>query len=159
VPVPRTSAGILLWRRADGGGVEVLAGHMGGPFWARKDDRAWSIPKGEHGPDEDPLAVARREFEEETGSSVPAAELVPLGQVRQSGGKVLTVWAGEGDLDASATTSNTFELEWPPRSGRVQEFPEIDRAAWLPVAVARQKLVAGQVPLLDRLAEHLATGP
>jgi predicted NUDIX family NTP pyrophosphohydrolase len=154
--VPRTSAGILLWRRADGGGVEVLAGHMGGPFWARKDDRAWSIPKGEHGPDEDPLAVARREFREETGSPVPAADLTPLGQVRQSGGKVLTAWAGEGDLDASATTSNTFELEWPPRSGRVQEFPEIDRTAWLPVDLARQKLVAGQVPLLDRLAEHLA---
>ena len=155
--MPRTSAGILLWRRADGGGVEVLAGHMGGPFWARKDDRAWSVPKGEHGPDEDPLAVARREFREETGSPVPAAALVPLGQVRQSGGKVLTVWAGEGDLDASATTSNTFELEWPPRSGRVQEFPEIDRAAWLPLDLARRKLVAGQVPLLDRLAEHLAT--
>src|SRR3712207_1558295 len=124
---------------------------MGGPFWARKDDGAWSIPKGEHGPDEDALAVARREFEEEMGSPVPAADLVPLGRLRQSGGKVLTVWAAEGDLDADATTSNTFRLEWPPRSGRLQEFPEIDRAAWVPVDVARTKLVPGQGPFLDRL--------
>jgi predicted NUDIX family NTP pyrophosphohydrolase len=142
---------VLLWRRAaTGGEVEVLLGHMGGPFWARKDDGAWSIPKGEHGPDEDPLAVAHREFEEELGSPVPAAELVPLGQVRGSG-KLLTVWAAEGDLDAGATTSNTFELEWPPRSGRVQEFPEIDRAAWFGVEEARAKLVKGQLPFLDRL--------
>jgi predicted NUDIX family NTP pyrophosphohydrolase len=141
---------VLLWRRAAGGGVEVLLGHMGGPFWARKDDGAWSIPKGEHGPDEDPLAVAHREFEEELGSPVPAAELVPLGQVRGSG-KLLTVWAAEGDLDAASTTSNTFELEWPPRSGRVQEFPEIDRAAWFGVEEARAKLVKGQLPFLDRL--------
>jgi predicted NUDIX family NTP pyrophosphohydrolase len=152
--VPRTSAGVLLWRRVPTG-VEVLIGHMGGPFWARKDDAAWSIPKGEHGPDEDPLAVALREFEEETGSPVPAADLVPLGQVRASGGKVLTAWAAEGDLDADATTSNTFELEWPPRSGRMQEFPEIDRTAWVPIDVARTKLVTGQVPLLDRLIDAL----
>jgi predicted NUDIX family NTP pyrophosphohydrolase len=142
---------VLLWRRAaDGGGVEVLLGHMGGPFWARKDAGAWSIPKGEHGPEEDPLAVARREFEEELGSPVPAAEMVPLGQVR-AGGKLLTIWAAEGDLDADATTSNTFALEWPPRSGRVQEFPEIDRAAWFGVEEARAKLVKGQLPFLDRL--------
>jgi predicted NUDIX family NTP pyrophosphohydrolase len=145
---------VLLYRRS-GGGVEVLIGHMGGPFWARKDDAAWSIPKGEHGPDEDPFAVALREFEEETGSPVPASDLVPLGSVRQSGGKVLTVWAAEGDLDADATTSNTFELEWPPRSGRMQEFPEIDRTAWVPLDVARTKLVKGQVPLLDRLPAEL----
>ena len=148
--MPRTSAGVLLWRRRDGR-VEVLIGHMGGPFWARKDDAAWSVPKGEYDAGEDAYAVALREFEEEMGSPVPAAELVPLGDVRQSGGKVLTVWAAEGDLDADATTSNTFELEWPPRSGRVQEFPEIDRAAWVPVDQARAKLVKGQVPLLDRL--------
>jgi predicted NUDIX family NTP pyrophosphohydrolase len=152
--MPRTSAGVLLWRHADPG-VEVLIGHMGGPFWARKDDAAWSIPKGEHSPDEDPFAVALREFEEETGSPVPASDFVPLGSVRQSGGKVLTVWAAEGDLDADATTSNTFELEWPPRSGRLQEFPEIDRTAWVPLDVARTKLVKGQVPLLDRLADAL----
>jgi predicted NUDIX family NTP pyrophosphohydrolase len=150
VTVPRRSAGILLWRRGEAG-PEVLIGHMGGPFWARKDDAAWSLPKGELEPGEDALAVARREFEEETGSPVPGTDLVPLGEVRQSGGKVLAVWAAEGDLDAGAVVSNTFALEWPPRSGRVQEFPEIDRAAWVPVDVARTKLVKGQVPLLDRL--------
>ena len=153
----RTSAGVLLHRRGPDG-VEVLIGHMGGPFWARKDDGAWSIPKGEHGPDEDSFAVALREFQEETGSPVPASDFLPLGPVRQSGGKVLTVWAAEGDLDADATASNTFELEWPPRSGRVQQFPEIDRTAWVAVDVARTKLVTGQVPLLDRLLERLGTG-
>jgi predicted NUDIX family NTP pyrophosphohydrolase len=153
--VPRTSAGILLYRLRPAG-PEVLLGHMGGPFWARKDDGAWSIPKGEHGPDEEPLAVARREFEEELGSPVPADELVPLGDVRVTSGKVLTVWAAEGDLDASATRSNTFELEWPPRSGRVQEFPEIDRADWFGLDAARPKLVKGQVPFLDRLREAVA---
>jgi predicted NUDIX family NTP pyrophosphohydrolase len=153
--VPRTSAGILLYRLRPAG-PEVLLGHMGGPFWARKDDGAWSIPKGEHGPDEEPLAVARREFEEELGSPVPADELVPLGDVRVTSGKVLTVWAAEGDLDASATRSNTFELEWPPRSGRVQEFPEIDRADWFGLDAARSKLVRGQVPFLDRLRDAVA---
>jgi predicted NUDIX family NTP pyrophosphohydrolase len=153
--VPRTSAGILLYRLRPAG-PEVLLGHMGGPFWARKDDGAWSILKGEHGPDEEPLAVARREFEEELGSPVPADELVPLGDVRVTSGKVLTVWAAEGDLDASATRSNTFELEWPPRSGRVQEFPEIDRADWFGLDAARPKLVKGQVPFLDRLRDAVA---
>ena len=153
--MPRTSAGILLHRRAPGGELQVLAGHMGGPFWARKDAGAWSIPKGEHGPGEDPLAAARREFAEELGSPVPATELVPLGSVRQSGGKVLTVWAGEGDLDVTTAVFGTFSLEWPPRSGRVQEFPELDRAGWLPLDVAREKLVRGQVAYLDRLLEHL----
>ena len=152
--MPRTSAGILLYRLRPAG-PEVLLGHMGGPFWARKDDGAWSIPKGEHGPDEEPLAVARREFEEELGSPVPALELVPLGEHRVTSGKVLTVWAAEGDLDASATRSNTFELEWPPRSGRMQEFPEIDRAAWFVVEEARAKLVKGQLPFLDRLLAAL----
>lgn len=151
--MPKTSAGILLHRLGPNG-REVLIGHMGGPFWARKDDGGWSIPKGEHRPDEEPLAVAHREFEEETGSPVPASDLVPLGQVRTSG-KVLTVWAGEGDLDADACVSNTFELEWPPRSGRIQQFPEIDRAAWFAVPEARVKLVAGQVPFLDRLLDVL----
>jgi predicted NUDIX family NTP pyrophosphohydrolase len=154
----RTSAGILLYRHG-ASGPEVLLGHMGGPFWAKKDDGAWSLPKGEHGPDEQPLAVARREFEEELGSPVPAAELVPLGECRVTSGKVLTVWAAEGDLDAGSAVSNTFELEWPPRSGRVQEFPEIDRAAWFAVDEARAKLVKGQVPFLDRLLERLAARP
>jgi predicted NUDIX family NTP pyrophosphohydrolase len=153
--VATTSAGILLYRFG-GAGIEVLLGHMGGPFWARKDDGAWSIPKGEHGPDEEPLAVARREFEEELGSPVPGDELQPLGRHRVTSGKVLTVWAAEGDLDATACRSNTFELEWPPRSGRIQEFPEIDRAAWFAVEVARTKLVKGQVLFLDRLLETLS---
>jgi predicted NUDIX family NTP pyrophosphohydrolase len=146
----RTSAGILLWRRTDAG-PEVLIGHMGGPFWAKKDDGAWSIPKGEYEPGEDPFAVAQREFEEELGMPVPAADFVPLGELRTTSSKVLTVWAAEGDLDAAACVSNTFELEWPPRSGRIQEFPEIDRAAWFPVGVARTKLLKGQVGFLDRL--------
>jgi predicted NUDIX family NTP pyrophosphohydrolase len=154
--VTRTSAGILLYRRAPG--LEVLLGHMGGPFWAKKDAGGWSIPKGEHGPDEDPLTVARREFEEELGSQVPASELVPLGGLRVTSGKVLTVWAGEGTLDAAATRSNTFDLEWPPRSGRVQSFPEIDRSAWFGPDEARVRLVRGQVPFIDRLAELLAAG-
>jgi predicted NUDIX family NTP pyrophosphohydrolase len=148
----RTSAGILLWRRgADG--PEVLLGHMGGPFWAKKDDGAWSIPKGEHGTDEEPIAVARREFEEELGSPVPADELVPLGRRKVTSAKVLTVWAAEGDLDAAACRSNTFELEWPPRSGRLQSFPEVDRAAWFDVDTARTKLIAAQAAFLDRLVD------
>ena len=151
----RTSAGILLYRRGPDG-PEVLLGHMGGPFWAKKDDGAWSIPKGEHGPDEEPIAVAHREFEEELGSPVPAGELVPLGERKVTSAKVLTVWAAEGDLDAAACRSNTFEIEWPPRSGRMQEFPEIDRAAWFGLDEARSKLLKGQVPFLDQLAAHLA---
>jgi len=131
---------------------------MGGPFWAKKDDGAWSIPKGEHDADEDPLAVASREFEEELGSPVPATHLVPLGAVRVTSAKVLTVWAAEGDLDATATRSNTFELEWPPRSGRLQEFPEIDRAAWFGLPEARSKLLKGQLPFLDRLRDDVLAG-
>jgi predicted NUDIX family NTP pyrophosphohydrolase len=151
--MPRTSAGLLLYRRAPG--LEVLLGHMGGPFWARKDEAAWSVPKGEYEPGEEAFAVALREFEEELGSPVPATDFLPLGEVTQAGGKVLTVWAAEGDLDAAAAHSNTFPLEWPPRSGRIQEFPEIDRAAWFPVDDARSKLVKGQVGFLDRLVERL----
>jgi predicted NUDIX family NTP pyrophosphohydrolase len=147
--VPRTSAGVLLYRRA-ADGVEVLIGHMGGPFWAKKDAGGWSIPKGEYEPGEEAFAVALREFEEELGSPCPASEFTTLGEVRASG-KVLTVWAAEGDLDATACVSNTFELEWPPRSGRIQEFPEIDRAAWVDPDTAREKLVKGQLPFLDRL--------
>ena len=146
----RTSAGILV-HRSGPEGLEVLIGHMGGPFWAKKDDGAWSIPKGEYEPGEDPFAVALREFEEELGTAVPASDFVPLGELRTTSSKVLVVWAAEGDLDASAAVSNTFELEWPPRSGRIQEFPEIDRAAWFPIEVARTKLVKGQVGFLDRL--------
>ena len=153
------SAGILLYRIGDGGVVEVLIGHMGGPFWARKDAAGWSIPKGEAAPGEEPLAVARREFAEELGSPVPADRFLDLGELRVSSGKVLTVWAAEGDLDPAATVSNTFTMEWPPRSGRLQEFPEIDRSAWFSVDDAREKLVKGQVPFLGRLLEALADGP
>jgi predicted NUDIX family NTP pyrophosphohydrolase len=149
----RTSAGVLLYRRRENG-VEVLIGHMGGPFWAKKDAGGWSVPKGELEPGEEPFAVALREFEEELGSPCPASDFTPLGEVRTSG-KVLTVWAAEGNLDAAACVSNTFDLEWPPRSGRIQQFPEIDRAAWVPVEVAREKLVKGQLPFLDRLLAAL----
>jgi len=149
---PVRSSGVLLYRRRDGD-VQVLLGHMGGPFWAKKDDGAWSVPKGEHDPDEDAEAAARREFAEELGLPVPAVDLVLLGEVR--GRKLLTVWAAEGDLDVTAVRSNTFTVEWPPRSGRQQEFPEIDRAAWFDVDTARAKVVAAQRPFLDRLMEHL----
>ena len=148
--MPKTSAGVLLYRRA-ADGVEVLIGHMGGPFWAKKDAGGWSIPKGEYGEGEEAFAVALREFEEELGSPCPADDFTPLGEVKASG-KTLTVWAAEGDLDATACVSNTFEIEWPPRSGRMQEFPEIDRAEWVGLEVAREKLVKGQLPFLDRLA-------
>ncbi|MGY5885922.1 NUDIX domain-containing protein [Modestobacter lacusdianchii] len=151
----RRSAGVLLYRRAADGGLEVLLGHMGGPFWARKDAGAWSVPKGEHDPGEEPLDVARREFAEELGSPVPAQEFLDLGELRVTSGKLLTVFAAEGDLDATACVSNTFDLEWPPRSGRVQQFPEVDRAAWLTVEQARVALVRGQVPFLDRLLARL----
>jgi predicted NUDIX family NTP pyrophosphohydrolase len=150
VPATR-SAGVLLYRIGDGGAVEVLIGHMGGPFWARKDAGGWSVPKGVAGPGEEPFDVARREFAEELGSPVPASEFLDLGELRVTSGKLLTVWAAEGDLDAEATVSNTFPLEWPPRSGRVRDFPEIDRSAWFAVDIAREKLVKGQVPFLDRL--------
>jgi predicted NUDIX family NTP pyrophosphohydrolase len=150
----RFSAGLLLFRQH--GGLEVLLAHMGGPFWARKDERAWSIPKGEHAPDEDALAAARREFAEELGSAAPDGPYVDLGEERLPGGKRLRVWAVEADLDPSTVVSNTFKLVWPPRSGRIQSFPEIDRAAWFAPEVARVKIVASQAVFLDRLAANLA---
>jgi predicted NUDIX family NTP pyrophosphohydrolase len=149
------SAGLLLYRRREGR-IEVLLGHMGGPFWARKDERAWSIPKGEHPEAEDALAAARREFAEETGAPPPDGPTLDLGEVRQSGGKRVTAWAVEGDLDPAAVKSNTFLLEWPPRSGRRQEFPEIDRAGWFDLDTARRKIVKGQMALVDRLEERLS---
>jgi predicted NUDIX family NTP pyrophosphohydrolase len=152
--VAKRSAGILLYRVA-GGEPEVLLVHPGGPFWARRDAGAWSIPKGEYDDSEDPEACARREFEEETGVALPEGELIELGSVKQKGGKVVTAWAAEGDLDAGAVRSNTFEMEWPPRSGRTAEFPEIDRAGWFGAETAREKLLPAQVELLDRLLERL----
>lgn len=147
----KRSAGIVLWRRLDSGAVEVFLGHMGGPYWARKDAGTWTIPKGEIEPGEEPLDVARREFCEEVGSPVPSGDLIDLGEVRQAGGKTVLAWAVEGDLDASTTASNTFELEWPPKSGRMQSFPEIDRAAWFDLATAAEKIVVGQRTFLERL--------
>ena len=152
--VAKRSAGIVLYRRS-AGGVEVLLGHMGGPFWARKDAGAWSIPKGELDADEAPQAAARREFQEELGLPVPDGELVELGEARQSGGKVVTAWALAGDLDPAQVVPGTFEMEWPRGSGKLKEFPEVDRAAWFDLATATEKIVAGQRPLLARLAELL----
>ena len=125
--------------------------HPGGPFWAKRDKGAWSIPKGEYQDGEDPLACALREFEEELGTPLEATELVELGSVRQRNGKVVTAWAAEGDLDAAAIRSNTFAMEWPPRSGTTREFPEVDRAGWFTLEEAREKLIEAQSPLLDRL--------
>jgi predicted NUDIX family NTP pyrophosphohydrolase len=151
---PLRSAGLLLYRRVRG--VEVLLGHLGGPYFAKRDAGAWSIPKGEYLPDEEPLAAARREFAEEFGSAPPDdVPYLDLGTVRQRNGKLVTAWAVESDFEAAGIVSNTFEIEWPPRSGRRQRFPEIDRAAWFPVAIARTKMIAGQQALLDRLGEVL----
>jgi predicted NUDIX family NTP pyrophosphohydrolase len=152
--VAERSAGILLSRAH---GSEVWIGHMGGPYWARKDERAWSIPKGLADPGEEPLAVALREFAEEMGVPAPPAPYELLGEYRYSSGKLLAVFHADGSgFEPDEVHSNTFELEWPPRSGRRQSFPEIDRAEWVPVARARALLVAGQVPMLDDLAERSA---
>jgi predicted NUDIX family NTP pyrophosphohydrolase len=151
-----SSAGILLDRR-DNGGVEVLLVHPGGPFWARKDFGAWSIPKGEIDADEDPRTAARREFAEETGTRLPDGALDELGSVRQKSGKVVIAFAAAGDLDPAAVVSNTFELEWPPRSGRVQTFPEVDRAEWFGLDAAREKLIPAQAAFVDRLEALLTS--
>ena len=148
----RRSAGLLLFRRR-GEDVEVLLVHPGGPFWAKRDLGAWSIPKGEYLDDEEPLAAARREFAEELGSPAPDGETIDLGEVRQKAGKVVCAWAVAGDLDPAAITSNTFTMQWPPRSGRTQEFPEVDRAQWFALSEARERINPGQAALLDRLRE------
>jgi len=157
--VPKRSAGILLFRRSDDGELEVLLVHPGGPFWARRDAGAWSIPKGEVDPGEEERACALRELEEETGAAfrdAPVEALLPLGEVRQKSGKVVSAWALERDLDADAIVSMTFELEWPPRSGKLQTFPEVDRAGWFALPAARRKLLPAQAPFVDRLAEIAA---
>jgi len=151
---PRRSAGLLLYRRA-GDRVEVLLGHMGGPFFAKRDDGAWSIPKGEYEPSDDPWVTALREFGEEVGLEPPGGEPVPLGERRQPGGKWVTAWALAGDLDVTHAKSNTFEIEWPRGSGTMREFPEVDRVEWMPIAVARRKLLKGQVPFLDILMDSV----
>jgi predicted NUDIX family NTP pyrophosphohydrolase len=151
----KRSAGILLHRRANGG-TEVLLVHPGGPFWAKKDLGAWSIPKGELDDEEDPRACALREFAEETGTRLPDGALDDLGSVKLKGGKLVLAFAAAGDLDPGGIRSNTFELEWPPRSGRMQAFPEIDRAAWFGLDEAREKLNAAQAEFVDRLEALLA---
>jgi predicted NUDIX family NTP pyrophosphohydrolase len=149
----KRSAGILMYRRG-GAGVEVLLVHPGGPFWARKDLGAWSIPKGEYAAGEEPLAVAMREFEEETGAR-PSGDFLPLGESVQPGRKIVTAWAVEGDFDVGALKSNLFEMEWPPKSGRKTSFPEVDRAEWFPIEDARKKILPGQNPFIDRLLSAL----
>jgi predicted NUDIX family NTP pyrophosphohydrolase len=148
--VPKLSAGLLLYRVRDGV-VDVLIAHPGGPFWARKDDGAWSIPKGEYADGEDPWAAAQREFKEEVGLTPPTGPRFDLGSVKQPGGKVVTAFAVQGDLDVTEARSNTFELEWPRGSGTLRMFPEVDRVDWFPVAQARAKLLKGQRGFLDQL--------
>lgn len=148
------SAGILMWRRRPGAQVEVLLGHFGGPIWARRDDGAWAIPKGLVEPGEALEAAARREFEEELGTR-PEGDLVPLGRIRQKGGKYVEAFALEGELDADAIRSNMMRMEWPPRSGRFGSWPEIDRAAWFDLAMARTKILPGQAEILDRFETML----
>jgi predicted NUDIX family NTP pyrophosphohydrolase len=154
VAAAKRSAGILLYRLS-GGVPEVLLVHPGGPFWARRDAGAWSVPKGEYEDGDDSLASALREFEEETGTALESGELLELGDVKQKSGKVVRAWAAEGDLDPDAVHSNTFTMEWPPRSGRMAEFPEIDRAGWFGIDDAREKLNPVQAEFLDRLLELL----
>ena len=151
--MPKRSAGLLVYRFRDGV-VEVLIGHPGGPFWARKDDGAWSIPKGEYAEHEDPWAAAQREFYEEIGLAPPDGPRIDMAPLRQPGGKVVTAFAVLGDLDVSDSVSNTFELEWPKGSGKVRQYPEIDRVGWFSVARARSKLLKGQLPLLDSLMSN-----
>jgi len=154
----RTSSGILLWRQKEGR-LEVLLAHQGGPFWANKDLGHWTIPKGEVEPGEEFEQVARREFAEETGHDAPDQPLIALGEITQKSGKLVLGWAVEGDLDPSAAVSNTFQIEWPPHSGVIQSFPEIDRVEWFDLDQARRRLKAAQVPFLDRLQAALGVNP
>lgn len=151
----RTSAGILLFRRRDSR-LEVLLAHPGGPFFAQRDAGYWTIPKGEVDPDEELFTVANREFEEETGFPAPSGDPIPLGSIVQKGGKTVHAWALEGDLDPATSVSNTFEMTWPPGSGRRESFPEIDRVEWFDPAEARRRIKATQIPLIDRLEDSLS---
>jgi len=152
--MPRLSSGLLLFRRREGR-LEVLLVHPGGPFWRRRDAGGWSLPKGEHEPNENSLSAARREFAEELGLPPPAGEAIELGAVKQPSGKLIHAWALAADIDVSQIQSNSFELEWPRGSGELRLFPEVDRAAWFDLATAREKLIAGQRPLLDLLLERV----
>ncbi|WP_369387773.1 NUDIX domain-containing protein [Streptomyces sp. CG1] len=153
VRATKRSAGLLVFRHTDDG-LEVLLGHMGGPLWAKKDAGAWTVPKGEYEPDEPAWEAARREFREELGLAPPDGTAVPLGEVVQKNGKIVTAWAIEADPDLSAFSPGTFTMEWPPRSGREQEFPELDRVEWLGLDRARALIITAQSAFLDRLAEH-----
>ena len=153
-PASKRSAGLLMYRRRDAA-LAVLLVHPGGPFWAKKDLGAWSIPKGEYAQDEAPLAAAQREFTEETGGEAHG-DFVPLGEVRQSGGKHVSAWAVDGDFDPATLVSSSFEMEWPPRSGRRRSFPEVDRADWFSLDDARENILAGQRPFVDRLEKLLS---
>ncbi|KOX48803.1 DNA mismatch repair protein MutT [Streptomyces sp. NRRL F-7442] len=145
---------MLLHRRGPDGGLQVLLGHMGGPYYARRDAGAWTVPKGEYDPAEPAWEAARREFREELGLAPPEGEAVALGEVRQAGGKTVAVWAVAADLDPAAVVPGTFRMEWPPKSGRTEEFPELDRVAWFPLDRAREVIVKAQAAFLDRLTEH-----
>ena len=154
--MPKQSAGLLLYRGVgDGPGIEVLLVHPGGPFWRNKDEGAWTIPKGEFDDSEDPLEAAKREFKEELGSAPPAGEYLPLKPIKQKNGKIVHAWAVKGDFDPVSLNSNTFLLEWPPKSRRMQEFPEVDRAEWFTPEAAKRKMLAGQPALIDELLELL----
>jgi predicted NUDIX family NTP pyrophosphohydrolase len=150
----KQSAGILVYKHGNGG-LEVFLTHPGGPFWAKKDKNAWSIPKGEFEADESPKEAAWREFKEETGMDVPKGDSLELGVFKVSSNKEAHVWAIEGDLDPKQVKSNSFEMEWPPKSGRMQTYDEVDKAAWFPAAKAREKMMKGQVQLLEALARQL----
>jgi predicted NUDIX family NTP pyrophosphohydrolase len=155
--VPARSAGLLPYRFTYEGIIEVLIVHPGGPLWAARDDGAWSVAKGEYAPGEEPESAAEREFAEELGQVAPPGPRLDLGELRQASGKLVRVWAFEGDLDTASVVSNEFEMEWPPRSGKRARWPEVDRAAWMPVEQARRKLVKAQVGFVDRLVELLAS--
>lgn len=153
--MPKLSAALLVYRMKPDHTLDLLIAHPGGPFWAKKDDASWSIPKGEYTEDEDPFAVALREFEEELGSKPPQGDFLDLGEIRQPSGKRIRCWAIEGDLDVTDITSNEFEMEWPKGSGRIQSFPEVDRAGWFTTQRARAKLLKGHTGFIDRLTEKL----
>jgi predicted NUDIX family NTP pyrophosphohydrolase len=154
--VAKKSAGLLLYREArDSTGIEVLLAHPGGPFWRNKDEGAWTIPKGEFAEDEDPLAAAKREFEEELGAKPPVGDYLQLKPIKQKNGKIVHAWAVKGDFDPTTLSSNTFEMEWPPKSGRMQSFPEVDRAQWFTTGDATQKMLFGQGALVDELLKWI----
>ncbi|MFB7508876.1 NUDIX domain-containing protein [Streptomyces broussonetiae] len=153
VRTTKHSAGLLVFRHTDEG-LQVVLGHMGGPLWAKKDAGAWTVPKGEYASDEPAWEAARREFREELGLAPPGGTAVPLGEVVQKNGKIVTAWAVEADLDLTGFTPGSFTMQWPPRSGREQEFPELDRVEWLGIDRARELIISAQSAFLDRLAEH-----